>query len=490
VEFLERVRRSAFANPFSETRDAADAALMDVEQGAPRLNEVTERVSAFLARLREERRERSDAYGDEDRERLALAHLFDVFHGLADSLDALIRRQLGAGDASIPVPFAAAALKDLAARGFTEDAAVRYFAMFYQLRRAFHFIAASLTGGCPSMRQLRCSLWANVFTMDMPTYERHLLTRMEDFSTLLLGETGTGKGAAAAAIGRSGFIPFLPREGVFAESFTRSFLSIHLAQFPETLIESELFGHRKGAFTGAVESHEGVFSRCSPYGSIFLDEIADASVPVQIKLLKVLQERTFSPVGSHETKRFSGRVIAASNRSLTDLRRRGLFRDDFYYRLCSDTIVVPPLRQRVEERPEELSQLAGLILERLLGAPDAALAQRVVNVIRRDLGPAYAWPGNVRELEQRVRQVLLKSACDPAPEPEATDLGARLKHAIDNGAATAQELIADYCAVLHRRCGTYEEVARRAGLDRRTVRKHVLDAQRRAARPGDAGAQP
>src|SRR5678815_4546992 len=198
------------------------------------------------------------------------------------------------------------------------------------------------------MKELRRQLWQNVFTHDMRRYERHLWNRMEDFSTMLLGETGTGKGAAAAAIGRSGFIPFDEKHRCFAESFTRSFISLNLSQFPETLIESELFGHCKGAFTGAVEAHEGVFTRCSPHGAIFLDEIGDVSVPIQIKLLQVLQERTFCPVGSHEPLRFRGRVIAATNRSLDSLRKRDLFRQDFFYRLCSDMIEVPPLRLRLQ----------------------------------------------------------------------------------------------------------------------------------------------
>jgi transcriptional regulator with GAF, ATPase, and Fis domain len=109
------------------------------------------------------------------------------------------------------------------------------------------------------------------------------------------------------------------------QSFTRGFVPLNLSQYPETLIESELFGHKKGAFTGAVEAHEGVFSRCSPHGEIFLDEIGDVSTHLQIKLLQVLQERTFSPVGSHEKLRFRGRVIAATNQSLDALRDQSFF---------------------------------------------------------------------------------------------------------------------------------------------------------------------
>src|SRR5436309_805666 len=124
--------------------------------------------------------------------------------------------------------------------------------------------------------------------------------------------------------------------------------------FPEE--RAERFGHRKGAVTGAVEHHEGVFERCNAHGALFLDEIGEASIPVQIKLLQVLQERTFTALGGHEKKRFSGRVIAATNRPLAALRRDGRFRDDFFYRLCSDVIEVPTLRQRIAESPAELDR--------------------------------------------------------------------------------------------------------------------------------------
>ena len=106
------------------------------------------------------------------------------------------------------------------------------------------------------MKKLRENLWNNIFTYDIDQYQLYLWDRMEDFSTLLLGPTGCGKGTAAAAIGRSGFIPYDEKTGTFARTFTQTFVSVNLSQFAETLLESELFGHARGAFTGAVESHE------------------------------------------------------------------------------------------------------------------------------------------------------------------------------------------------------------------------------------------
>jgi transcriptional regulator with PAS, ATPase and Fis domain len=257
---------------------------------------------------------------------------------------------------------------------------------------------------------------------------------------------------------------------VFVESFVSSFNALNLSQFPEALIESELFGHRKGAFTGAVEHHEGVFSRCSPHGSIFLDEIGDLSIPVQIKLLQVLQERTFSAVGSHDRLRFHGRVIAATNRPLDEMRRKGQFRDDFYYRLCSDTIVVPSLRERIAEEPGELEVMVAHILTRLIGISRPGLVEQVLGALRRDLPTDYPWPGNVRELEQAVRRILISGSYrgDSSLDDSSGEAAGMAGIEID-----AQTLLSNYCRRLFKQYGTFEEVARRTRLDRRTVKKYL-----------------
>jgi len=326
------------------------------------------------------------------------------------------------------------------------------------------------------MRALKRTLWEAIFTSDIRWYDRFLWDRLEDFSTLLLGETGSGKGTAAAAIGRSGYIPFDEKKGRFVESFTRAFVPINLSQFPETLIESELFGHTKGSFTGAIESHEGAFAACSPHGAVFLDEIGEVSIPVQIKLLQILQERVFSPVGSHERRRFRGRVIAATNRPLASLRGPGGLRDDFFYRLSSDVIVVPPLRQRIAEDPSELEALVDHTVARLLGEPSEEIASLVRETLLRGLGPEYPWPGNVRELEQATRRIILKRRYEGDRRIPASDAQARFLHAAGRGEFDAQQLLAGYCSLLFERHGTYQEVARRTGLDRRTVKKYIAQA--------------
>jgi hypothetical protein len=473
-EFLGTVAAATFTNPFSRERLELDRKIIGVARANPPREEM---IRALAARVTEhaqkmEREGRADIrfYQGEEQRIVGMTLLFSVWHRFRDDLDRLILMQVGAGDTPLRVPFAGEVLGALVHYGFPPEAARKYFAAFYQLRRAFYFIESSLVGVSPCMHTLRLHLWNCVFTCNLDLYSSHLWNRMEDFSTLLLGETGTGKGTVAAAIGRSGFIPFDLDKGCFAESFTRNFIAVNLAQYPESLIESELFGHRKGAFTGAVEHHEGVFSRCSPHGSIFLDEIGDLTVPVQTKLLKVLQERTFRPVGSYEARRFHGRVIAATNRPLDDLRRSGQFRADFYYRLCSDIVTVPPLRQRLREEPRELEVLVVHILSRMVDEAQPELVNRVLDVLRRDLPPNYPWPGNVRELEQAVRRILLTGSYR---SDDLANGNKKICLEIEEGNVDAPTLLKTYCRLLYERYATYEEVARHTKLDRRTVKKYL-----------------
>lgn len=476
--FLATASALIMANPFEVTRHQV-AALVPASALAAigshhAMTALLPELTARLDRLSQRNAGSLAQYAGEERQWLADAWLFHDYHRFLPELDRLIERELAHPGQPATVSFADEALSLLREQGFNEAEATRYFGLFYQLRRAYHFIDGSLIGPSPCMGALRWALWNNVFGRDMRMYEHYLWNRMEDFSTLLLGETGSGKGSAAAAIGRSVYIPFDPASKRFQHRFTDTFIAVNLAEFPESLIESELFGHRKGAFTGAVDDHQGVFARCSPCGSLFLDEIGDASLGVQIKLLRVLQERSFTPVGSHKPQRFSGRVIAATHQSLAELRQQGKFREDFFYRLCSDVITVPPLRQRLAETPAELELLVQELVMRLFGSASTEAADLVLTALRRDLPTDYAWPGNVRELEQAVRRILLTGRYQGEPTTEID-----FWRQAQAGMLDARRLLAHYCALLYQRCGNYEEVARLTGLDRRTVRKHL-----QAATPG------
>jgi DNA-binding NtrC family response regulator len=475
-DFLRLLAEAAATNPFSDAYFELVLKIAGCDASTPaeeQYKRIVSRVSEEVRKLEESGSDDMRQYGGEDRQLVRYALMFDIYHRFMPQLDQLIAEQIKAGERSVPARFAADILRLLAHRGFSSEEARQYFAILFQLRRAFFFIDRGLVGNSESMKALRRHLWNNVFTHDIRLYERYLWNRMEDFSTMLLGETGTGKGTAAAAIGRSGFIPYDEKKGAFADSFTGSFTALNLSQFSETLIESELFGHRKGAFTGAVEAHLGIFARCSEYGAIFLDEIGDASIPIQIKLLDILQERTFSPVGSHEKLRFRGRIIAATNKPLNELRTGGQFREDFFYRLCSDIIEVPSLRQRLHEEPTELKDLIELIVRRLTGESSGEIVDTVHSAILESPGKDYQWPGNVRELEQAVRRVLLTRQYSGDHRAVSPDLRARLQAGIAEGSLRADSLLAGYCRLMYDRLGTYEEVARRLGLDRRTVKAYV-----------------
>ncbi|MDM8536116.1 sigma 54-interacting transcriptional regulator [Desulfobacterales bacterium HSG17] len=480
-EFFTLVRAAALANPFSDERVEIDLKVAGLSSSnistKDRISKLTHEVHTRVNRLAEKDKISINQYAGEDRLIMEAVFLFDYFHQFIEQFDRLIPRQIKAGEKSVRVPFFRDAISYLQDKGFSKDIAIHYFAMSYQLRRAFFFIDHSLVGSSPCMKKLRKSLWNNVFTHNLGLYNEFLWNRMEDFSLMLLGETGTGKGTAAMSVGRSGFIPFDEKKECFVQSFTRSFVSLNLSQFPETLIESELFGHKKGAFTGASEDYKGVFDRCSPYGSIFLDEIGEVSIPIQIKLLQVIQERTFCPVGSHEKRRFEGRVIAATNRPFHKLREQKILRDDFFYRLCSDIIIVPPLRQRIRETAAELNDLLAHTIERILGEPSRELVQMVEKVIFKQPGRQYLWPGNVRELEQCVRRILLKGHYEGDHSPIKNDLNSHLTDAINKGNMDAQRLLSGYCFLLHQQHKTFEAVANITGLDRRTVKKYILQWQ-------------
>ena len=469
-DFFSIVIKAIYTNPFSDER--ADI-LEQISPGFKHEGTIAPGLNKRIEQLKKKDLTKIQQLKGKDRHLVSHAFLYKTFLQFFSELDNLVHKQINQQDEPVGVSFAEQLIAQLKSYGFAEQECLRYLSLFYQIRRAFYFISTALVGNSQSMKQLRLALWNNVFTNDVLRYDQHLWNRMEDFSTLLLGETGTGKGSAAAAIGRSGFIPFDLKKGQFKVNFTETFVTINLSQYPESLIESELFGHRKGAFTGAVDDHEGLFERCSVYGSLLLDEIGDITIPVQIKLLQVLQERTFTSVGSHKKKRFAGRVIAATNHSITELRKQGNFRDDFFYRLCSDIITVPPLRQRVEESPSEIELLVNLLVTRITGEESPDLSGMILETLKRELPQNYPWPGNVRELEQAVRRILLTRHYDGDIMLKKPNLEQNFLDKFQTGTLEAKELLMQYCRLLYQRFGTYEEVARRTGLDRRTVKKYL-----------------
>ena len=179
-------------------------------------------------------------------------------------------------------------------------------------------------------------------------------------------------------------------------------------------------------------------------------------------------------MGSHKILHFHGRVIAATNKPLDDLRRQGAFREDFYYRLCSDIIEVPSLRQQIAEDRNSISVLLRHVIEKIIGKPVAELLESILAILAREAGPSYHWHGNVRELEQATRRILLTRHYKGDTGIVPANLTNRLKQKIEDESVNAQELLSLYCDILYRKHGTFEKVSRITKLDRRTVKKYIL----------------
>lgn len=227
---------------------------------------------------------------------------------------------------------------------------------------------------------------------DTPLVQKliHVIQRVapQDASVLILGESGTGKELVARALHR-----LSPRA-------SRPFVAINCAALTENLLESELFGHEKGAFTGAITQKKGKLEMADG-GTVFLDEIGELAAPLQAKLLRVLQQREFERVGGVSSHRLNVRIVAATNRDLAVEVRRGTFREDLYHRLNVVAIKVPPLRERAGDIPN----LANFFLERA----SARCRRRVIGISEEALRylVAYPWPGNVRELENAIERAVV-----------------------------------------------------------------------------------
>ncbi len=214
-----------------------------------------------------------------------------------------------------------------------------------------------------------------------------------DTTILIEGESGTGKELVARAIHAES-----PRAD-------RPFVALNCGALPESLLESELFGHVRGAFTGATATKKGLFEEADR-GTLFLDEIGDTSPAIQIKLLRVLQEREIRRVGSNTPIKIDVRILAATHRSLEELVKEGCFREDLLYRLNVVTIPVPPLRERREDIPLLAAHFLAASAKRL-GKPVPTLSQEAISLLLE-----YAWPGNVRQLENAIERAVLLAAKD------------------------------------------------------------------------------
>jgi len=346
------------------------------------------------------------------------------------------------------------------------------FACFFQLRRAFLYIFHFIVGHSKPAAKFRTAIWQSIFTHDMRRYRRKLYDRMGTIPTLITGPSGTGKELVARAIGLSRYIPFEIKQKRFSRYFDEGFYAINLSALSETVIESELFGHRKGAFTGAISERRGYFEEAGDLGSVFLDEIGEVNESIQVKLLRVLQTRSFQRLGDTDNHQFNGKIIAATNRNLDEEMHNGTFREDFYYRICADRIVTPGLHEQLADNPASLPELIEFIARRVAGEEEADILTRESQTwINENLPTDYPWPGNIRELEQCIRNILIRK--DYTPPRRIMPKHSVLDKALANVSLSVEELLGQYCTHMYHRMGSYEKAATVLGMDRRTVKNHI-----------------
>jgi formate hydrogenlyase transcriptional activator len=287
-----------------------------------------------------------------------------------------------------------------------------------------------------------------------------------DSTVLIQGETGTGKELIARAIHN------------ISSRCGRSFIKLNCAAIPFDLLESELFGHEKGAFTGAIAQRVGRFEMADK-GTLFLDEVGDIPPALQPKLLRILQEQEFERLGSTHTRQVDVRLVAATNRDLTEMTKRGEFRSDLYYRLNVFPVRIPPLRERGEDIP--------LLVEYFMEKYARRMGKRVETVPKATMQKLvdWPWPGNVRELQNMIeRGVILSRGFVleiPLTELEQSSIPV-LNHV--NGASTLEAFEREHILDALRQTGwVVAGAAERLGLNRSTLNARMRKLEIRRPQP-------
>lgn len=500
---LEWVTAAAVANPFLAERAELDARILGTPPGeslhsenADDREQVGQRVAGRVEQLLNEcvpifRSVSSDRIPTEDRLLYRNGVWFWIYHRFTAGLDELC---LAAGQHSLEQVRVRSELfesfqedlsrfMDFAGKrpnredplAMTEADAADVFAFCFQLRRAMHAILSRLSGVSTPMNELRAAVWEAIFTRRLLWSFQYLKDRMANFSTLILGPSGSGKELVAESIGLSQFIPFRPRESLFATVPAGDFRTVNLSALSPPLIESELFGHAKGAFTGATEARQGHLELCSANGVLFLDEIGDLNPEIQVKLLRVLQSREFYPLGSRTLRRFEGRIVSATNQNLDLLVREGRMREDFLYRVGTVVIRVPSLEERLRDTPSEVEVLLRHIVRKTLGETDPEVMDDVLVRVAAITQSGHHWPGNVRELEQCARALLVSSDYRPLLEPvsDRSDVLSSLFESMRRADAPFEEVLQSYSRHAVERYGSYRQAAAKLEVDWRTLKKYA-----------------
>jgi transcriptional regulator with GAF, ATPase, and Fis domain len=311
-----------------------------------------------------------------------------------------------------------------------------------------------IIGACPSM---------------MEVFRKLQKVAGTDISVLITGETGTGKELIARELHRR------------SNRTNGPFVTVNCGAIPENLMESEMFGHVKGAFTGAIASRPGKFQQADG-GTLFLDEIGELTLALQVKLLRAIQERMVYRVGDSRPEKCDIRIIAATNRTLEDMIKTGDFREDLYYRLNVVNLWLPPLRERGDDTFIIAKALLSKYAEEL-SSPVRGFSPQALAAIKK-----YSWPGNIRQLENRIKKALV--LCDKTLlAPEDMDLGPEAQEPIVPLEKAKEDFQRRYVLeVLERNNGNRTQTARDLGVDPRTIFRYLEKEQN--PMPSGAGGAP
>jgi len=328
--------------------------------------------------------------------------------------------------------------------------------LFSAVRRALGKLRARRAGQAPLHRVLRNAYGLIGESMEMrKVFESVAKVAPTPTTVLITGESGTGKELVARAIHYNS-----PRASA-------PFVPVNCGGIPEQLLESELFGYVKGAFTGATESRAGFFQTADG-GTIFLDEISDTSPSMQVKLLRVLQDKEICMVGARRTRKVDVKILAATNKDLLSLVKKGAFREDLFFRLNVITIAIPPLRQRGNDILLFTRHFATKFAEEL-GKPPPRFSDNALQVLRN-----YYWPGNVRELENVIQRLVVMTDGERVEVPDMPSLmrfSALRETGLDR---TLAEVEAEYIRnVLTSVDGNKTQAAKILGIDRKTLREKL-----------------
>jgi transcriptional regulator with AAA-type ATPase domain len=490
--FGQAIEAICYVNPFSRDRqeverralggayqDVADAWALGPGHTNKNLLPLKEKTEAFLERVRA----RVPNASQEERQWYGAALRFFSYYEFRDTFTALVdqsqearfsQRKITAFGKFQKRLHALLPRTDLIAELF--GSLEHLFAIEFQFHRAFHHIFDTIVGASGPAQRLRERVWESVFTCDRRRYERGLYRRMHRINTLVLGPSGTGKELVARAIGLSRYLPFDRSTARFEEEITDTFLALNISALSPSLVESELFGHKRGSFTGAVQDRAGFFEVCPEHGTVFLDEVGELSLELQVKLLRTLQTREFQRVGEVEPRRFEGKLVSATNRDLVREMERGTIREDFYYRLCSDVVETPSLRAQLADNPRDLGLLVSHVAKRHFEGSDAdEIAAATERFIETELGLDYPWPGNVRELEQCVLNIAVRGEYrGPGKRPtDERSVASDLSQEFLDASMDVERLLDVYCTLGYQKTGSFSEAGRRIGIDRRTIKARL-----------------